>query len=45
MIINLIRCSDLLESTLIHNCDTIRHIDGLFLIMRDIDKSNTKFFL
>ena len=45
MIIDLIWCADLLELALIHHHDPIRHIDGFFLVMGDIDKGDPKLLL
>ena len=45
MIIDLIRCSDLLNTSVPHHRDPVRHIDSFFLIMSDIDKCNSQFLL
>ena len=45
MIINFIRCSDLLKLPLIHYHDPVRHIDGLLLVMGNINKGNSKLLL
>ena len=45
MIINLIRCSDLLNTSVLHHRDPVRHVDSFFLIMSDIDKCNSQLLL
>ena len=45
MIIDLIRCSDLLNTSVLHHRNPVRHVDSFFLIMSDIDKCNSQFLL
>ena len=45
MIINLVRVSNLLEVTLVHNSDTIGHIESFFLIVSDINKGDAQLLL
>ena len=45
MVINLVRCSDLLKLPLIHYHDPVRHIDGLLLIVCNINKGNSQLLL
>ena len=45
MVVNLIRSADLLKLPLIHYHDPVGHINGLFLVVGDIDKGNSKLLL
>ena len=45
MIIDLIRRPDLLKASVVHHSDRIRHVDGFFLIMGDIDKGDPQLLL
>ena len=45
MIIDFIRRPHLLNASAFHHCNPVRHIDGFFLIMRDINKGNPQLFL
>ena len=42
-VINIFRGADLLDVSLIHNDNRIRHCKSFFLIVRYIDKCNSKF--
>ena len=41
-IVDVFRCADLLDITLVHDNDRVRHGKRLFLIVGDIDKGDTK---
>ena len=45
MIIDLIRCTDLLKVSFTHHSDPVRHVNSLFLVMGNIDKRYTQLFL
>ena len=45
MVVDLVRSAGLLETPLVHDHDPVRHVDGLFLVMSDIDKGNSKLLL
>ena len=45
MIIDLIRRPDLLKASMVHHSDRIRHVDGFFLIVGDIDKGDPQLLL
>ena len=45
MIIYFIWCSDLLKASVVHHCDRVRHIDGFFLIVGNVNKCNSKLLL
>ena len=45
MIIDLIRRPDLLKASVVHHSDRIRHVDGFFLIVSDIDKGDPQLLL
>ena len=45
LIVDFFRCADLLDHTVGHDNDFIRHRQCLFLIVCDIDKGNAKFFV
>ena len=45
MVIDLIRRSDLLKAAVVHHCDRVRHIDGFFLVVGDIDKRDPQLLL
>ena len=42
LIVDVFRCADLLDITLVHDNNRVRHSKRLFLIMGDIDKGDTK---
>ena len=42
-VINILRCSDLLDISLIHDNDRIGHGQSFLLIMGNVDKSNAQF--
>ena len=44
-VVNVFRSTDLLDISLIHDNDGIGHGQSLFLVMGDVYKSNSQFFL
>ena len=45
LIVNFLRCTDLLDLTVGHDNDFIRHGQGFFLVMGDIDEGDTQLFV
>ena len=43
LIVNILRCTDLLDISLIHDNDRIGHGQSFLLIMGNVDKSNAQF--
>ena len=45
LIIHLIGCPQLFQHAFMHDADAVGHVDSLFLIMGDIDKSDPQTLL
>ena len=45
LVVDILRCSDLLDIALIHDDDRVRHGQRFFLVMGDIDEGNPKLIL
>ena len=44
-VIDLGRCADLLEDSVFHYGNPVRHVQSFFLVVRNVDESNSKLFL